>query len=289
MRRLTRHRSIWLWFCPTVLTLVLGCLRIGRPELWRDEIASWSAASRTRPQLWRMLHNLDATSGAYYFLLHYWIKVFGDSPTALRLPSVLAMTGATPLVAFVGKRLADAKTGFVAAWVFALIPAVSRYMQEARSYAFAMLAVVAATLLLLRALESGTWQRWVWYASVVALVGYAHIVALTFLVGHLAIVVRRGVLGIGAAQTTQATQVSQTPETTQLRRVLIPFAASALGGLAAVLPVIILGLRQTGSQITWITRPESWEGYASWPMLFWLVAGAVGVGWAGRVRTPSVA
>jgi len=67
---------------------------IGVPQLWRDELASWSAASRTLPQLWAMVHNIDAVLGLYYLGLHLWMAVFGDSATAMRLPSVIAMAGA---------------------------------------------------------------------------------------------------------------------------------------------------------------------------------------------------
>ncbi len=79
------------WAVPAVVTAALGLFEIGVPQLWRDELASWSAASRTLPQLWAMLHNIDAVLGIYYFGLHLWMAVFGDSATAMRLPSVIAM------------------------------------------------------------------------------------------------------------------------------------------------------------------------------------------------------
>ena len=37
-------RVPWCW--PALLTLALGFYQIGRPELWRDELASWSLAAR---------------------------------------------------------------------------------------------------------------------------------------------------------------------------------------------------------------------------------------------------
>ena len=55
-----------------------------------------------------MLHNIDAVLGLYYFGLHLWMAVFGDSATAMRLPSVIAMTAAAAVVALVGRRLAAA-------------------------------------------------------------------------------------------------------------------------------------------------------------------------------------
>jgi hypothetical protein len=39
----------WCW--PALLTLALGFYQVGRPELWRDELASWSFANRPVPTL----------------------------------------------------------------------------------------------------------------------------------------------------------------------------------------------------------------------------------------------
>ena len=58
------------WAAPVVVTAALGLFEIGVPQLWRDELASWSAASRTLPQLWAMVHNIDAVLGVYYLGLH---------------------------------------------------------------------------------------------------------------------------------------------------------------------------------------------------------------------------
>ena len=84
------------------------------PMLWRDELATWSATSRTVPQLWMMVHHIDAVLGVYYFGLHLWLAVFGDSATAMRLPSAIAMTVSAAAVALAGRRLGGAGAGLAA-------------------------------------------------------------------------------------------------------------------------------------------------------------------------------
>ena len=37
-------RVPWCW--PALLTLALGFYQVGRPELWRDELSSWSFGTR---------------------------------------------------------------------------------------------------------------------------------------------------------------------------------------------------------------------------------------------------
>jgi mannosyltransferase len=191
-RPLTRRRpaaAYLTWGLPVVASAALGLYEIGGPQLWRDELASWSAASRSLPQLWAMLHNIDAVLGIYYFGLHLWMAVFGQSATAMRLPSVFAMAAAAAVVALIGRRLGGGAAGLAAGLVFALIPSVSRYAQEARPYAFATLFAALATLQFLRAMERPTWTRWIIYSVLLGAAGAANLIAVCVVAGHLAIVV----------------------------------------------------------------------------------------------------
>ncbi|MGH3265475.1 MAG: glycosyltransferase family 39 protein, partial [Trebonia sp.] len=176
----TRHSrlSYLTWAGPAVVTAALGLFELGTPQPWRDEFATWSAASRSLPQLWGMLHNTDAVLGVYYVGLHFWMAVFGDSPAAMRLPSVIAMVIAAAVVALIGRRLAGNAAGLAGGLVFAMVPSVSRYAQEARPYAFATLFAALATLLFLRAMERPRWSRWAIYAVVLAAAGTANLIAL---------------------------------------------------------------------------------------------------------------
>jgi hypothetical protein len=96
-------RLPWCW--PALITLAFGLYQVGHPELWRDELASWSFASRPVPELISAARHTGATQLAYYLLLHVWMAAFGDSADAMRVPSVLAMAAAAACVALVGRRL----------------------------------------------------------------------------------------------------------------------------------------------------------------------------------------
>ncbi len=179
--------ALLTWGAPVVVTAALGLFEVGVPQLWRDELASWSAASRTLPQLWAMLHNIDAVLGLYYFGLHLWMAVFGQSATAMRLPSVIAMAAAAGAVALIGRRLGGGAAGLASGLVFALIPSVSRYAQEARPYAFATLFAALATLQFLRAMERPRWSQWAIYSVLLAAAGAANLIALAAAAGPLVI------------------------------------------------------------------------------------------------------
>jgi mannosyltransferase len=226
-------RLCWCW--AALITLIFGFYQIGNPELWRDELASWSFASRSVPDLIASARHTGATQLAYYLMLHFWMAAFGDSADAMRAPSVLAMAGAAACVALIGRRLAGNRAGLLAGLVFALVPSVSRFAQEVRFYAFAVLAVTLATLLLLRALDRPSAPRWLGYAASLTLVGYIDLVALSVVAGHIAGAVLRC-------------------WNDRDRRELW-FLAAVAGGMAACVPVLIAGATQAGNQIGWIARP----------------------------------
>ncbi|MEV0713970.1 glycosyltransferase family 39 protein [Asanoa sp. NPDC050611] len=220
----------WAPVVPAVLTLLVAGFQLDRAPLWRDELATWSAATRPLPDLGRMLAGIDAVTGPYYLFMHGWIRLFGDSPLALRLPSLLAMVGAAAVTTRLGARLFDGRTGLLAGTLFAVVPATSRYGQEARGYAFAVLFTVLATLLLARAVERPGWVRWVLYALAVFGLGLCNLVALLVVAGHAVAVIGRGRAAAG-------------------------FAAAVGAAAVLLVPLVAIGRGQAGVQLDWVPRP----------------------------------
>ncbi|MEV0726851.1 glycosyltransferase family 39 protein [Micromonospora purpureochromogenes] len=177
-----------VWLPPLLATLIVGLYDIGHAQPWRDELATWSAATRPLGDLLRLTGAVDAATGPYYLLMQGWVRLFGDSATALRLPSALAMAGAAGLTAVLGRWLLGTRAGLLAGLLFAVLPGTSRYAQEARPYALASLFAVLATLLLVAALRRPAWTRWAGYAAAVAALGLTHLLALTLLAAHAAVV-----------------------------------------------------------------------------------------------------
>lgn len=250
-RALRQHPTAALvWLLPALATLGTGLYRISTPVLWHDELATYSVARRPRGALLDMLQNVDAVHGTYYLLLHYWIALFGDSPAMLRLPTVLAMAAAAACTALAGKRMFGARAGLTAGLVFALIPAVTRYAQEARSYAFVVLVAALALLLLLRALERPGPVRWLCYAASVATAGYFHLVSLVFLGAH--------AVGVALYWWKDRRQW----------RIPVGFALAAGLGVACTYPLISLGEKQAGRQLGWIPKPLPADLAGIWPQIF---------------------
>ncbi|MEH1168561.1 glycosyltransferase family 39 protein [Micromonospora sp. CPCC 205539] len=181
-------RRIPVWLPPALLTLAVTGTGLGSAQLWRDELATWSAATRSPGDLARLAGTIDAATGPYYLLMHCWLALVGDSTVALRAPAALAMAVAAGLLTMLGARVVDSRTGLYAGLLFAVLPGTSRYGQEARPYALATMFAVLATLLLVAALDRPSWPRWAGYAAAVAALGLTHLIALTLLTAHALVV-----------------------------------------------------------------------------------------------------
>ncbi len=193
-------------------------------------------ATRPLPDVIATAGHSDANHVVYYLLLHFWTSAFGSSTLVMRGLSVLAMAGAAVCVTLVGRKLASPRAGLLAGLVFALIPSVSRFAQEIRSYALEVLVATLATLLLLRALEKPAARRWVAYGVSVAVLGYLDPVALSAVTGQAAVVV-----------------ICWWRDRDKRYFWFVP---AALGGFAAWLPLAILSWHEESGSVGWIAKPS---------------------------------
>ncbi|WP_239117515.1 glycosyltransferase family 39 protein [Paractinoplanes ferrugineus] len=216
------------WALPALLTAIVVSFRAGDAGLWRDEIASWSAATRPVGEIIAMGRNIDGVLVPYYLFLHAWIGVFGDSVLAMRVPSIIAMTATAAVVALLARRWWGESAGLLAGLLFAVVPAVSRYGQEIRGYAPAALFVMLATLLLTIALDRSRWWTWSLYAGCVTLAGLSHLLSLLVLTGHAVLVLVVD------------------------RRRAPWWALAAALGLGTVLLAVRSGLGQQSAQLNWL-------------------------------------
>jgi mannosyltransferase len=176
---------------PGVLGLISGGYHVGRPPIWGDEGVTKAMSARSVSQLLATMPHDDIVHGAYYLVVHVVETVAGSSaPTVLRAPSVVAMAVAAAFTALIARRLATiagspypAVTGLAAGALFALLPTVIRYAQEARSYAIVTMLAAITTYLLLKAIEDGG-RWWIGYGVAAALTGLFNIFGLLILIAH---------------------------------------------------------------------------------------------------------
>ncbi len=149
-----------------VLAAVISGAWACRPSLWFDEGATISAsASRTLPELWKLLGHIDAVHGLYYLLMHGWFAIFPPTEFWSRAPSALAVgAAAAGVTVFTRQFVPGRATAVCAGTVFAILPRTTWAGMEARSYAFAAAAAMWLTVLLVTAVRRNGARRWVCYA-----------------------------------------------------------------------------------------------------------------------------
>ncbi|MGW3208207.1 glycosyltransferase family 39 protein [Streptomyces sp. NPDC001135] len=207
-----------------------GLWGLDRGGMWRDEAVSFQVGRRTPPQIWQLLHEVDAVHGLYYLLVHAVLAV-RPGEVALRLPSVGAAAVTAALVAALGTRLARPRVGLWAGLLYAVAPMAGHYAQEGRSYALVAAGATGATLLLVRAVQGGSWWA---YGAVLALTCWLHEFAVLLLCAH------AGSLVLARAGA----------------RVWRGWGCAAGGVVLSLLPMVVVSWGQA-AQVAWLRRPTA--------------------------------
>lgn len=214
---------------------VLSAAGAGRPSLWFDEAATISAGTRSVPELWRMLGNIDAVHGLYYLLMHGWFAVFPATEFFSRLSSSLTVGMAAAGVVVLGKQISTRSVALTAGIVFAVLPRVTWAGMETRSYAATMAVAVWLTVFcVLAARRGGRWGWWLAYAVMAAVATLLNLFLVLMVPVHAVVVATY--LPAGG------------PRGAALRR----WALSAALAVAAVVPFLVFCQTQL-FQVGWIS------------------------------------
>lgn len=141
-------------------------------SFWRDEAFSVLAAEQP---LRFIVSRLGFEPPVYYTLLHFWVKIFGDSEIAARSLSLVGFVLATCLMVEWGALLF--KKHWLALFLplfFFLNPMLLYYAFEVRTYAW-------YTLFATLALFSYANKKWRWFIVTATLAFYTHTYFLPFL------------------------------------------------------------------------------------------------------------
>jgi 4-amino-4-deoxy-L-arabinose transferase-like glycosyltransferase len=176
----------------TAAGAVLRLLLMARQPLGYDE--DFTAVVVGRP-LGEMLGIVGRDSAPpLFYVLEWLVAQVAHGPAALRLVPALAGIALIPLLAALARRAAGDAAGLWAAAFAAVLPTTLLSSENARMYALAGVLVVAATLLIWRAVEPPTVERptnriWVAYTVAAAAAVWSDYFAAVALAGVLVAVV----------------------------------------------------------------------------------------------------
>ena len=156
---------------------------IDAQSMWADEgYTSWL----TKYSLSAILTVLptDDHPPLYYFLLHLWRDVFGNSVVGMRSLSVVSSTLCLPVMYFLARRIFQSRVCGLIALAFASISYFPIwYAKEVRCYAFLELVSCVCVYCMVLALEEPTVLRFVLVSLSIATVLYTHTMTLFYTPG----------------------------------------------------------------------------------------------------------
>ncbi len=156
---MTRQRTVWLLLALVLaLAAVLRFYRIGAQSLWNDEGTSAALALRDLASITRDAAH-DIHPPLYYWLLHFWVRMWGVSEPALRSLSALLGVGVAALVFLIGEALFGTQVGLLAAFLAALSPFLVYYSQETRMYMLLAAVACLGTYALVRYMQTESSHR----------------------------------------------------------------------------------------------------------------------------------
>ena len=202
--------------------------------MWFDEAATISASTRSVPELWRLIHNIDAVHGLYYLVMHGWFAIFPATEFWSRLSSGLAVGAAAAGVVVLGKQFSGRTVAVCAGILFAILPRITWAGIEARSYALTAAAAVWLTVLLVMAVRRSSSALWPLYTVALVLSTLLNVFTVLMVLAHAVVI---------------AVIVDK-------RSTVARWAVSSAFALVIVAPFLVFCRTQI-AQVRWISPPNA--------------------------------
>lgn len=166
------------------LGLFLRVYDLGKESVWFDEAYSISMAKFNVFQIFVETAKDDYNPPFYYIILHYWIKMFGDSEFSSRFPSVIFGFFTILMIFKVGSLIFDKEVGVLGALLLGLSVFNIQYSQEARCYTLLTLTSLLSIYFFIKFLEKRTYLVLLGYLLSSMLLMYSHLYGLFIIIAQ---------------------------------------------------------------------------------------------------------
>src|ERR1044071_9403088 len=181
------RRGLLVLLLILLLALGLRLIALGSRTLWYDEAF---AVLFSEKGLNAMLYGtLTPAGGAaadvhpllYYTTLGDWMAIFGQSPVAVRMYSVLLGVATVGMLYVLTNELFGERTALTAALIAAVAPFEVQYSQETRMYALLGLLLVSVTWCFVRGWRTNKIGYWIAFGVLASLAMYTQQLAAFYL------------------------------------------------------------------------------------------------------------
>ncbi len=173
----TMNTSRRSWLALACLCLLALALRLWRldTDLWHDEVLTLVDFVRT--PFGEIVTRFPSQNQHMFFsvLSRFSISLLGESPWALRLPSVFFGVGSVWALFLLGRRLLGAREALMACALMTVSYHHVWFSQNARGYMGLLFFTLLATWLWLKSLDHDRWRWSLGYAVAVALGAWLHL------------------------------------------------------------------------------------------------------------------
>jgi 4-amino-4-deoxy-L-arabinose transferase-like glycosyltransferase len=150
-----RDNVLWALAGLTALGIAVRFASLGVQSYHHDEVIT---AARVIPgsftEMLGQVKGSESNPPLYYVLAWGWAKAFGTGEVGLRSLTALFGAATVPVAFLIGRELASARAGLIAAALVAVSPMLIWYSQEARSYALLVFFGALALLFFARSLRT---------------------------------------------------------------------------------------------------------------------------------------
>jgi mannosyltransferase len=163
-----------------LLALILRLINLGSRNLWYDEAFAVLYAEKSFSAI--LYGTITPVEGAaadvhpllYYFFLHLWMGLLGQSPFIVRLPSVIFGLASLVLAFSIGRRLFAPGAGLLAAAITAIAPFHINYSQENRMYSLLCFLSLLTVYFFVRCWKGNGYGNWLGFILAATLSLYTH-------------------------------------------------------------------------------------------------------------------
>lgn len=181
MSFLKKYQTHIVLFCLMVFGFWLRFRLACAEDLATDEIATLVTASQSFPEgIIKALVTKNFHAPLYYFLLHFWILLFGDSAISLRMVPVIFGTLCIPAAYACGKELFSKFAGFSAAILVTINSFMISYSHFGKFYALLELLGFLSVYLIIKISKDPQKKYFAWLSAVNACIIYTYVIGFVF-------------------------------------------------------------------------------------------------------------
>jgi hypothetical protein len=210
-------------------------------EPWADELETFTRCLESSPLALVTSYDSQNHHVLYSVLAKLSLAVFGPTTVALRVPAALFGIAGVAAVYALGRELASAREGLLAAALLAVSYHHVWFSQNARGYTALAFFASVMTLLFWRAQATARRRTWLAYGVVAALAAYTHLTMLLVVLAHALVAAQCVLWPPGAPIGLGGREERETSRARKARDVTGPLLGVSLcAGLALVLYAPIL-------------------------------------------------